>query len=123
MPPKVKRAPRPKKRNFKSYSSHIYKVLKQVHPDRSISNKAMAIVQSFVADIIERIGMEAGRLARYNKRRTVTSREVQTAVRLVLPGELAKHATSEGTKAVLKYNASMASNEVAKMARKYPAKN
>lgn len=123
MPPKVKRAARPKKRNFTSYSSHIYKVLKQVHPDRSISNKAMAIVQSFVADIIERIGMEAGRLARYNKRRTVTSREVQTAVRLVLPGELAKHATSEGTKAVLKYNASMASNEVAKMARKYPAKN
>jgi histone H2A len=30
---------------------------------------------------------------------------VQTAVRLVLPGELAKHAVSEGTKAVTKYNA------------------
>ncbi|CAH2021271.1 unnamed protein product [Acanthoscelides obtectus] len=29
-----------------------------------------------------------------------TSREIQTAVRLLLPGELAKHAVSEGTKAV-----------------------
>jgi histone H2B len=123
MPPKaIKRAARPKKRNFRSYASHIYKVLKQVHPERSISNKAMAIVQSFVSDIIERIGMEAGRLSRYNNRRTVTSREVQTAVRLVLPGELAKHAVSEGTKAVTKYNASLASDAVVKMAKKYPGK-
>ena len=28
---------------------------------------------------------------------------LQTAVRLILPGELAKHAVSEGTKAVTKY--------------------
>ncbi|XP_058986169.1 histone H2B-like [Musca domestica] len=42
-------------------------------------------------------------LAHYNKRSTITSREIQTAVRLLLPGELAKHAVSEGTKAVTKY--------------------
>jgi len=34
---------------------------------------------------------------------TVTSREIQTSVRLILPGELAKHAVSEGTKAVTKF--------------------
>jgi histone H2B len=68
----------------------------------------MAIMNSFVNDIFERIAMEAGRLARYNKRQTITSREIQTAVRLLLPGELAKHAVSEGTKAVTKYNASLA---------------
>ena len=37
---------------------------------------------------------------------TITSREIQTAVRLLLPGELAKHAVSEGTKAVTKYTSS-----------------
>ena len=42
-------------------------------------------------------------LARVNKKPTLTSREIQTAVRLVLPGELAKHAVSEGTKAVTKF--------------------
>ncbi|CAH2021057.1 unnamed protein product [Acanthoscelides obtectus] len=42
----------------------------------------------------------------YNKRATITSREIQTAVRLLLPGELAKHAVSEGTKAVTKYTSS-----------------
>lgn len=93
-----------KKRTYRSYSTYIYRVLKQIHPDTSISNKAMAIVNSFVADVLERIGGEAGRLARYNKRNTISSREIQTATRLILPGELAKHAVSEGTKAVTKYN-------------------
>ena len=89
-----------------SYAIYIYKVLKQVHPDTGISSKAMSIMNSFVNDIFERIAAEASRLAHYNKRSTITSREIQTAVRLLLPGELAKHAVSEGTKAVAKYTSS-----------------
>ena len=34
-------------------------MLKQVHPDTGISNKAMAILNSFVNDIFERIATEA----------------------------------------------------------------
>lgn len=86
-----------------SYSVYIYKVLKQVHPDTGISSKAMSIMNSFVNDVFERIANEASRLAKYNKKSTISSREIQTAVRLLLPGELAKHAVSEGTKAVTKY--------------------
>ena len=94
------------KKRKESYSIYIYKVLKQVHPDTGISSKAMSIMNSFVNDIFERIAQEASRLAHYNKRATITSREIQTAVRLLLPGELAKHAVSEGTKAVTKYTSS-----------------
>ncbi|XP_063898898.1 histone H2B-like [Helicoverpa armigera] len=89
-----------KHKRKESYAIYIYKVLKQVHPDTGISSKAMSIMNSFVNDIFERIAAEASRLAHYNKRSTITSREVQTSVRLLLPGELAKHAVSEGTKAV-----------------------
>ncbi|XP_033491973.2 histone H2B 1/2-like [Epinephelus lanceolatus] len=89
-----------------SYAIYMYKVLKQVHPDTGISCKPMGIMNSFVSDIFERIAGEASRLAHYNKRSTITSREIQTAVRLLLPGELAKHAVSEGTKAVTKYTTS-----------------
>ncbi|KAI8347926.1 histone-fold-containing protein, partial [Mortierella sp. GBAus27b] len=95
-----------KKSRSETYSSYIYKVLKQVHPDTGISNKAMSILNSFVNDIFERIAGEASKLASYNKRSTISSREIQTAVRLILPGELAKHAVSEGTKAVTKYTSS-----------------
>ena len=94
------------KKRRESYSIYIYKVLKQVHPDTGISSKAMSIMNSFVNDIFERIAQEASRLAHYNKKATITSREIQTAVRLLLPGELAKHAVSEGTKAVTKYTSS-----------------
>ena len=91
------------KKRKESYSIYIFKVLKQVHPDTGVSSKAMSILNSFVNDIFERIAGEASRLAKYNKRSTISSREIQTAVRLLLPGELAKHAVSEGTKAVTKY--------------------
>lgn len=95
-----------KKARKESYSVYIYRVLKQVHPDTGISSKAMSIMNSFVNDVFERIAAEASRLAHYNKRSTISSREIQTAVRLILPGELAKHAVSEGTKAVTKYTSS-----------------
>merc|ERR1712096_365186 len=94
------------KKRKESYAIYIYKVLKQVHPDTGVSSKAMSIMNSFVNDLFERIAAEASRLAHYNKRSTITSREIQTAVRLLLPGELAKHAVSEGTKAVTKYTSS-----------------
>ena len=89
-----------------SYAIYIYKVLKQVHPDTGISSKAMGIMNSFVNDIFERIAVEFSRLSLYNKKATISSREIQTAIRLLLPGELAKHAVSEGTKAVTKYTSS-----------------
>jgi len=86
-----------------TYSSYIYKVLKQTHPDTGISTRAMSIMNSFVNDIFERVATEASKLAAYNKKSTISAREIQTAVRLILPGELAKHAVSEGTRAVTKY--------------------
>lgn len=92
-----------KKNQEQSYKSYIFKVLKQVHPDQSISSKAMSVMNSFIMDIFERIATESSRLLVYNKTKTLSSSEIQTAVRLLLPGELAKHAVSEGTKAVQKY--------------------
>ena len=101
--PKASGDKKKKKKRTESYSSYIYKVLKQVHPDTGISSKAMSIMNSFINDLFEKIATEASKLSRYNKKPTITSREIQTAVRLVLPGELAKHAVSEGTKAVTKF--------------------
>ena len=95
-----------KKSKAETYKIYIYKVLKQVHPDTGISSRAMSIMNSFINDLFEKIATEASRLARYNKKPTITSREIQTAVRLILPGELAKHAVSEGTKAVTKFSSS-----------------
>ena len=103
-PVQVKRT----KKRTETFSIYIYRVLKQVHPETGISKKSMSIMNSFINDIFERLALEASRLSRYNKKSTLSSREIQTAVRLLLPGELAKHAVSEGTKAVTKFQSSTA---------------
>merc|ERR1719375_2253018 len=61
-------------------------------------------MNSLVMDAFEKIASEAARLMKVNKKQTMTSREIQSAVRLVFPGELAKHAVSEGCKAIMTYN-------------------
>merc|ERR1712131_28642 len=63
-----------KAKRKESFSIYVYKVLKQVHPDTGISSKAMMIMNSFVSDIFERIAGEASKLAKYNKRSTISSR-------------------------------------------------
>ena len=86
-----------------TFSVYIYKVLKQVHGETGISKKSMAIMNSFINDVFEKISLEASKLVRYNKKHTLSAREVQSAVKLLLPGELAKHAIIEGAKAVNKF--------------------
>lgn len=85
----------------------MYKVLKQVHPEIGVSKKAMSVLNSFVNDVFERICSEASKLCKYSRRQTLGAREIQSATALVLPGELAKHAQTEGTKSVNKYHASI----------------
>ena len=94
----------PKRRRTETFSVYIYRVLKQVHPETGISKRSMSIMNSFINDVFEKIATESSRLVRYNKKHTLSSREVQAAVRLLLPGELAKHAVTEGTKAVTKFS-------------------
>ncbi|XP_058185925.1 histone H2B-like [Rhododendron vialii] len=64
-------------KRVETYKIYIFKVLKQVHPDIGISSKAMGIMNSFINDIFEKLAQEASRLARYNKKPTITSREIQ----------------------------------------------
>lgn len=92
-----------RRRKKESFNIYIYKVLKQVSPDTGMSKKGMAVLNSMMNDIFQRLCSESSKLVMYNKKATLSSREIQTAVRLTLPGELAKHAVSEGTKAVTKF--------------------
>ena len=94
--------------NYYNFKKPIYAVLKQTHPDMRIGTKGMSIMNSFIVDIFERIASEASKLSQLRKKKIVmmSSHDIQTAVRLVLNGELAKHAVSEGTKALSLYQKS-----------------
>ncbi|GBM23960.1 Histone H2B, embryonic [Araneus ventricosus] len=72
------------KSDFEGQTSSRW-VLKQVHPDCGISRQAMLIMNSFMNDMFERISAESSDLTKHNGRKVLSSREIQTAVRLVLP--------------------------------------
>ncbi len=86
-----------------NFTIYTYKVLKQVHPDTGITSGANTQMNVIINAIGEKIAEKAAFLTIKAGRKTIGSRDIQSAVRLVLPGELAKHSVSEGTKAVYKY--------------------
>nr|XP_025717893.1 late histone H2B.L4-like [Callorhinus ursinus] len=86
-----------------SFTTYFPRVLRHVHKGLSPSQKTMSVMDSFIKDVFEHIADEASRLARSNKCSTIMSREIQTAMRLLLPREIGKHAVSEATKAITRY--------------------
>ncbi|CAJ1006163.1 putative Core histone H2A/H2B/H3/H4 [Leishmania naiffi] len=99
-PRKVSHAHKAHRKPKRSWNVYVNRSLKAINSHMSLSRRAMMIMNSYVTDLLERVSAEAAYIVRVNKKRTLGAREVQTAVRLVLPAELAKHAMAEGTKAV-----------------------
>ena len=90
--------------NNVSFKIYIKKVLKAVHPSMRITSDALHQLNAVLNYIAEDVAREANSLADSKGKKTLKAREVMSACRLVFPGELAKHAYSESTKAVTKYN-------------------
>jgi histone H2B len=98
-----KKKKRSRYQSFEWYVPNIHRVFKQIHPDKSISQQGLAVVNSIVNYVLVRIASEAGNLTQYKSNSILTSREIQIAVRLLLPGALATHAVKEGNKAMNRY--------------------
>ena len=90
-------------RDDKAFQLYIYRVLKQVKPELGISKRAMSQLNQIVADLFERIMEEARKLVNFSKKQTLSSREIETAVKLLFQGELGKHAIHEGRQSMQKY--------------------
>ena len=96
-----------RKRN-ENFSLYIYKVLKETSGNREakgINRKAMNIMNSMVFDIFDQITNQSSQLIRYTNKRTLTGKEIEAAVKLLFPFDLAQHAIQEGRRAVDKFQA------------------
>ena len=89
------------KKGKKSFKSYISKVNKNSKKGLTLSSKSVKILNSFVFDMFDRIATQAAAVVRANKGATINAAAIQTAVRLQLSGDLARHAVSEASKAVL----------------------
>lgn len=101
MPPSKKTLVKSNKKiNFETY---IYRVLKQVHPDFKISKESKEFVNDIILRFLNDFVPLSITMVEHNRQKTLSSRDIQSAVRVLFVGQLAKHAVSEGTKAVVKF--------------------
>ena len=89
-----------KKRGTPNYCSYIHKVLKKVHPELSIQQKAIVATNALVESLIDRVTQQSAHIAIAAKKNTMQARHVQAATKMLMPEMLSAHAVSEGTKAV-----------------------
>ena len=94
---------RKKAQTTHGFTIYIQRVLKQVHPDTGISKNGVTQLNSIITSIGEELSKRAREVTVRQKKQTVTPSDVQFAVNAILPEQLAKHATSEGQKAVTKF--------------------
>ena len=81
----------------------IYKVLKQVHPDCGINKATMNILNDLALEVFRKITHNAAELSRHGGKNHLKAQDIQSAIRLTVPGELAKHAVNESTRAVTQF--------------------
>ena len=96
------------------FETYIHRVLKQVHPDTRISADAL-LLMNFIANslgmhlshkailLTQPVNYESKTRKTPLGKKTISSRDIQAATRLILVGELAKHGISQAAKAVTKY--------------------
>lgn len=97
-----------KRINFRTY---IYSVFKHIVPKRkdgsnanTMSSKAMTVVNDLCDSILEKICDELKDMKKNTKTVVVKEKDILAVFRLIFPGELGKHAVSEGVKANLVFD-------------------
>jgi histone H2A len=89
-----------RRRRIYSFSRYIDIVRHQVHPDFSISRRAVLVIDNLLQDLMQKIGSIAGELVRKEKKQTLTDRDIKAACSFFFPGQLAKHSIMGGSKSV-----------------------
>ena len=94
--------------------SMIKMIIRQIHPDMHVSKNVLSQLNFLLSHMSKKILTKAYFLTKYNLGSTgkyivenpseITDKEMLVATMFVLPGELYKHAVSEGKKEVLKDN-------------------
>lgn len=93
------------------FQTYIYRVMKSVHPENGCTSKSISQLNQIINVIAENIVDNSINLCKSINHITISCIEIQCSVRILLPSELAKHAISNATKAVTKYNSSIGSSD------------
>ena len=95
-----------KKRNYETFNLYIYKILKSIASDVNISKKGINVINSLITDMFDQLALESSKLCRYSNKKTLSSQDIKTSVKLLLPLEIGSHAIAEANKSLIKFHES-----------------
>ena len=104
-PKKQKAKAKPLHKDDQAFETYIFRVQKEVCPEQGISKKAMLTMNQIISDKFDCIMKQCREITEQSKKGTITSKEVETAVKLLLRGQLCNNAVNEGRRAIQRYNA------------------
>ena len=79
-----------------------------MHPEVGISKAGMTTMNSIILEFYRNVAKEAQSLNGKVGRGRLTAQDIQSAIKIVVPGELCKHAVAQAATAITKYAASRA---------------
>lgn len=86
-----------------SFSSYIYLVLKEIHPDLKISMRAMSVMNNLIGNIFEKIVNRTNHFSKINDLQAISSCEIQRAIRLAFENDITVNASASARQSVAKY--------------------
>lgn len=87
-----------KKKKSHMFETYISKVLKQISASNGITNNAKQQLNSILCHIIKHISMLTVKLTMAGKKKTISLKEVENSLTLVLSGKLLENSFKEGRK-------------------------
>ena len=87
-----------KKKKSHMFETYISKVLKQISPSNGITNNAKQQLNSILCHIMKHISMLTVKLTMAGKKKTISLKEVENSLTLVLSGKLLENSLKDGRK-------------------------
>ena len=101
---KAIKKPMMKIRDSNSFQTYIFRVMKETKPEMSIGKQAMALMNSIIVELFEKLMGEARHLMIFSKKQTLSSKEIESSIKLHFPGELQKLAVNSSRDALTKFS-------------------
>lgn len=87
----------------KGYETYLHKVIKKATDGKTISGKALDVVNMLICDLETRLSDKAFELAKFQKKSTLAAPHLQTATKLLFPPEMSGLAIVSATQALAKF--------------------
>jgi len=87
-----------------TFKRGIHAVSLTMEGRRRIKKTAMGLLDGFMVEIFKAIAREAGNLCEHSKSKVLGAKSVESACKILLPGEMAQYAIEEAQAATLRFS-------------------